>query len=87
MGLLAERIGGKIVIIFMLTFTSLSTLMTPFCVRWGGAMGLIVVRIVIGTVQGGMWPAVSTIISAWIPNNEKTTVCSLAFAGIAVRQS
>lgn len=84
MGLLAERIGGKIVIVLMMTLTSLSTLLTPLCVRWGGAVGLIAVRVVIGTVQGGMWPATSTLVSAWIPTKEKTTICSIAFSGIAV---
>lgn len=82
--LIAERIGGKLVLVSAMAFTTIFTLLTPICVNWGGATALIGVRMAIGTLQGGMWPAVSTILSAWLPMSERNSLAGLAFCGLAV---
>lgn len=83
-GLVAERIGGKMVFVVLVLIASLTTLITPICVRWGGASALIIIRIIMGGLQGCLWPAVTTIFSAWIPKKEKTFIASIAFSGIPV---
>lgn len=82
--LLTERICGKIVVVIGLAFTATCTLLTPLIVTSGGAYGLMAIRIVIGALQGGMFSAVSTVLSAWVPKNERGTLVSLAFCGLAV---
>lgn len=82
--LLAERIGGKVVMIIGLGCTVILTLLTPICVSYGDAYALITIRALIGTFQGGMWPAVSTLLAAWVPSSERGLLASLVFCGLPV---
>lgn len=83
--MLAERIGGKSVLVTGLASTVLLTLLTPISVSFGDAYALIIIRALIGSFQGGMWPAVSTILAAWVPKNERGFLASLVFCGLPVR--
>lgn len=82
---MAERIGGQIVMVTGLASTVILTMLTPVCVMLGDAYALIVVRAMIGMFQGGMWPAVSTILAAWVPKSERGLLSSLVFCGLPVR--
>lgn len=84
-GLLAERIGGKYIIVGALFFSAISSLLTPVAVTFGGAPALIVLRIAMGLFQGGVFPAVSTILSSWVPTNERGFMGSLVFCGLPVQ--
>lgn len=81
---MAERIGGKFVLGWAMVFTTFFTLITPVCVHWGGSTALIAIRMTVGTLQGGLWPAVSTFLMAWVPKSEKGTLSGLALAGVTV---
>lgn len=83
--LLAERIGGKTVIVSGLSCTFILTLLTPAIVVAGGSYALIMTRVLIGSFQGGMFPAISTIISAWVPTRERGVLGSLVFCGLPVQ--
>lgn len=50
-GMLAERLGGKYTLAFAVLLPALCTLATPLAARWGGAWGLVVLRIVMGCGQ------------------------------------
>lgn len=82
--LLAERIGGKFVIIVGLSCTAILTILTPMAIAVAQANALIGIRIIIGTCQGAMWPALSTIMSSWVPIKERGSLGALVFSGISV---
>lgn len=84
-GVFAERFGGKAIIVSGLLITFILTLLTPIIVTAGDAYALIAVRVIIGSFQGGMFPAVSTIISAWVPTRERSLLGSFVFCGFPVR--
>lgn len=81
---MADWIGGKTVIVTALISTGLMTMTIPSVVSAGGAYGLIVVRVMMGLVQGGIFPAVNTILSAWVPQHERSRMASLIFCGYPV---
>lgn len=82
--LLAERIGAKYIIVASLFLTATFSLLTPIAVELAGAPALIVLRIFMGIFQGGVFPAVSTILSAWVPVKERGLLGSLVFNGLPV---
>lgn len=81
---IAQRFGGKCLLLFGVACSSVFSLLTPAAVSWGGANALIAIRIIIGSAQGGMWPAVSMMMAAWIPTKERNTVGSMVFSGLSV---
>lgn len=81
---IAQRFGGKCLLVFGLACSSVFSLLIPSAIVWGGANALIAIRIIIGSCTGGMWPAVSMIIAAWIPIKERNAVGSLVFSGLSV---
>lgn len=83
-GLLAGRIGGKPIIVTALSFTCFLTLCTPFLVTAGGANALIVVRVIIGGLQGASFVSILTITSLWVPTRERGRLGALVFCGIPV---
>lgn len=82
--LLAEKCGGKWVLVFGLGVTSVFTLMTPTAIHLGNAYALIFVRVVVGLCQGGMWPSVSTIMASWVPKCERGLLGGIVFCGFPV---
>lgn len=82
---LAERFGGKFVIIVGLGCTAILTIATPVAIAVAEAWALMAIRIVIGLCQGAMWPALSTIMASWVPITERGSLGSLVFSGISVR--
>lgn len=83
-GLLAQRFGGKWVLIGAQLPTALFTLLTPWVVTAGGAPGLMVLRALMGAFQGGLFPAMATVISSWVPKNERGFLTSLVLTGLPV---
>lgn len=83
-GLLADWLGGKAVIVTALISTGLITMTIPTVVGAAGAYGLIVVRLLMGLMQGGIFPAINTMLSAWVPAHERGRMASLVFCGYPV---
>lgn len=50
----------------------------------GGATGLIITRTAIGFAQGPLIPSIASIMIAWIPVEERTRCCAIAYMGIHV---
>lgn len=82
--MLAERIGGKPVIVVGLLSSLLLTLLTPLIISECGPYALIFSRIIIGSFQAGMFPATSTLLSAWVPASERGILGSIVFCGFPV---
>lgn len=83
-GLIADRIGGKLVVVTALVSTVIITFSIPTAVSFGGASALIVIRFVMGLMQGGIFPAINSILSAWVPQHERSRMVSLVFCGYPV---
>lgn len=83
-GILAERIGGKPVIVAGLLLSAIISASLPIIVNTGGAPALIVLRVVLGCVQAGFFPAVATMLAKWVPTTERGRIGSLVFCGIPV---
>lgn len=78
-GLLAERIGGKPVLLITMFLTSTLSLSTPFIIIYGGPYALIALRFLLGCVQGGMYPSIATLLAAWVPKIERGRIGSIIF--------
>lgn len=50
-GLLAEKYGGKYTLLFGILTSTICTLATPVIARAGGAIGLIILRFILGLGQ------------------------------------
>ncbi|XP_017872946.1 PREDICTED: putative inorganic phosphate cotransporter, partial [Drosophila arizonae] len=80
-GSLARRFGGKVTILTGLSICSVLTILTPLCVSLGGWKMLCAVRLIEGVLQGVLFPSCHTVISAWVPPNERATMGNLTYAG------
>ncbi|TDG48327.1 hypothetical protein AWZ03_005282 [Drosophila navojoa] len=80
-GPLARRFGGKVTILSGLSICSVLTVLTPLCVRLGGWQVLCALRLVEGVFQGLLFPSCHTVISAWVPPNERATMGNFAYVG------
>lgn len=56
-GLLAEKFGGKWTIGIGLLVTSVATTLTPLAVRYGGATGLFIIRVIEGFGEVSFQPS------------------------------
>lgn len=84
-GRLSERFGGKYVLAFTQAVTALLTILTPVTVTMGGAAALIQLQIMLGVLQGGLFPAVFTVIATWVPKSERAFSSSIIYNGLLVR--
>lgn len=66
-GVLSERYGGKHPLSIGILSTAILTLLTPIVIEWGGSTWLIILRIVEGFLEGPTFPALNTLLAAWIP--------------------
>ncbi|OXU27024.1 hypothetical protein TSAR_003443 [Trichomalopsis sarcophagae] len=83
-GIIAERFGGKHTLGVGIFTTALFTLLTPWAIDWGGATALIFLRVVMGLCEGVTQPAVSALLSQWIPAEERSKISSFVFMGATV---
>lgn len=73
-GVLADRFGGKYTLSLGILSTSIFTLITPVVVIYAGAYGLLVLRFLEGLGEGSVYPALSVLLTAWIPLKERNRV-------------
>lgn len=80
-GYLAEKFGGKWILSLGILSTSIFTLLTPLAIDVGGDTLLILLRFFEGLGEGTTFPAVSALLSQWIPLEERSKYGSLVFGG------
>ena len=80
-GLLAERYGGKWVLSLGILSTAIFTILTPVAIQEGGSTALIIVRILMGLGEGTTFPALSVLLSAWVPTKERGKLGALVLGG------
>lgn len=83
-GLMAERWSGKFIVVGGSMITALILLLTPAVVSLLDAPGLILTQLLMGVAQSGIGPAITTIMAAWIPVQERGIVGAVVFNGYAV---
>ncbi|XP_016944953.2 putative inorganic phosphate cotransporter [Drosophila suzukii] len=80
-GILADKFGGKWTLSLGIFFTAVFTVLTPVCIVYGGADALIVLRVFMGLGEGTTFPALSVLLAAWVPANERGMLGALVLGG------
>ncbi|XP_070490732.1 putative inorganic phosphate cotransporter [Chironomus tepperi] len=79
--ILAAKYGGKYTLSIGILSTAILTLLTPITIEYGGAYWLIALRILEGFGEGTTFPALNTLLSAWIPEKERAKATAIVFGG------
>lgn len=79
-GLLAERYGGKWVLVGSLGLSTLATMLTPVAAR-GSYILLIFLRVLCGIGSGALYPAMHAMLGQWAPPMERSKLCGITYAG------
>lgn len=82
-GYFAMRFGGTKIFGVAIFLASLFTLVTPFAARFN-VWALVILRVLEGLVLGVMLPCNHQIWSLWAPLQERTTLVTIAIAGMNV---
>lgn len=80
-GLLAEKFGGKWTLGLGILSTAVFTMLTPLAIIKGGSDWLIVTRVLMGLGEGTTFPALSVLLAAWVPANERGKLGALVLGG------
>ncbi len=80
-GQLAEKGYAKVFITICILAWSVISILTGFVQN---AMQLLIVRFLLGVVEGGVWPAVLVIISHWFPQEERGRANSYFIMEVAI---
>lgn len=78
-GWVADKYGGKLVLLTAVGGWSFFTFIVPFSVERGLAV-FIVTRMLLGAAEGVGFPAVHSMLGKWIPSNERSRSVSLVTA-------
>ncbi|XP_066265963.1 sialin-like [Branchiostoma lanceolatum] len=79
-GFLEARFGGKKVLGLSILLSSVLTLLTP-AAAFAGEWWLFVVRVVVGFIQGVIYPCAFGILSKWAPPLERGRLITIVFLG------
>ncbi|XP_034104465.1 putative inorganic phosphate cotransporter isoform X1 [Drosophila nasuta] len=80
-GQLARKFGGKITLLTGLSICSVLNILTPLFADWGGWQLVCALRVVEGLCQGVVFPSIHTLISTWVPPNERPVLGTCAYTG------
>ncbi|XP_031629149.1 sialin-like [Contarinia nasturtii] len=81
--ILVQRYGAKILLLTSLALSALVTILTPMAVEYGEAYGLIATRVLLGFVQGPIFPCLAAFVVPWYPVEERGRLCSFGYIGIS----
>ncbi|CAH2096622.1 unnamed protein product [Euphydryas editha] len=84
MGIICQRYGGKIPLQIAMFVSALVSLIAPWCVSWGGWKTLSAFRLLQGISQAGLYPALQTLMTNWIPINERASISSFVYTASGV---
>lgn len=82
-GIWAERFGGKYALGLGILCTSIFTFFTPWVIYASGGnwIWLVVLRVIEGFGEGTTFPALTALLSKWVPAGERSKIGSLVYAG------
>jgi len=80
-GVLATKYGGKRVLGFGVLWWSLATCLTPLAAK-ASLPALFLARATMGAGEGVALPAMNTLVSRWVPRQERSRSLSLVYSGM-----
>ncbi|XP_077288067.1 putative inorganic phosphate cotransporter [Arctopsyche grandis] len=80
-GQLAQRLGGKILLVSAMILNGLLYLVLPFSIRLGGWKAAFGLRVFQGMTQSCMMPSIHTLLGRWVPVNERSRLGNFVIAG------
>lgn len=80
-GLLCEKYGGKWILCLGILTTAFFTLLTPASIYEGGLGSIITLRVLMGLGEGTTFPALSNLLSQWVPLKERGCLGAFVFGG------
>lgn len=83
-GTAADRIGGKLLILFAITMMSLGSLAAPTLLSSGGLRAFGLCYFVMGLSEGPSYPTTGSMLSKWIPAHERGAALSIVDTGSSV---
>lgn len=83
-GMLAQRFGGKFLLLFGVFWTSVLTLLTPVFTYVGDFAAIVTTRILEGIGEGVTYPAMHVMISKWSPPLERSKMVTFVYAGAQI---
>lgn len=82
---LCERFGGRHVLSLGILSTAIFSVLTPITTETFDSTGLIILRVLMGLGEGTTFPALSSLLSSWVPEDERALQGSFVFGGGQVR--
>ncbi|XP_011178022.1 putative inorganic phosphate cotransporter [Zeugodacus cucurbitae] len=79
---LAHKFGGKIILLCSVALTGLLALLTPLSVRLGDWQLLCALRVCQGLIQASTFSAIHTLLSKWIPAEERGSLGTFCYTGL-----
>ncbi|XP_024534733.1 probable anion transporter 5 [Selaginella moellendorffii] len=80
-GWVAQRIGGRRVLLWSFFAWTLACIATPIDPRHNSAV-IILIRVLVGVAQGFIIPSVHTVLAQWVPPHERSRSVSLTTSGM-----
>ncbi|CAG9562235.1 unnamed protein product [Danaus chrysippus] len=84
MGMVCHRWGGKIPLQIAMSVNAFISFFTPWIIAWGSWKALCVCRILQGLSQAGLYPAIQSLLSNWVPISERGSLSSYVYTGSGV---
>lgn len=82
--MISEKFGAKAVVVAGFMSNSLSNLITPIAVSFGGEYALMAIRLLGGAMHGCTWAGITMVLAAWVPKSERTTLFAMAYTEASV---
>ncbi|XP_058975965.1 putative inorganic phosphate cotransporter [Musca domestica] len=80
-GVLCRRFGAKLVMGLAIFFSGLLSVITPWCLNWGGWQSLCVIRVLLGLAQGMVMPCIFDHLAKWSPLEERNRLGGFSQSG------
>ncbi|XP_017839852.1 putative inorganic phosphate cotransporter [Drosophila busckii] len=80
-GYIAQRYGAKMLLSVGITICAVLTILTPMSVKFGGWIGMCVIRGLQGLAQGAVHPATHVLLSKWSPVSERGMLATICYSG------
>jgi len=83
-GALADRVGCREVIFFATLGAGICTCLTPDAAMLGGVKGMVAIQVLMGALQGPLFPASIGFMAGWLPADQRTWASTLLDTGITM---
>ncbi|XP_018898754.2 putative inorganic phosphate cotransporter isoform X2 [Bemisia tabaci] len=80
-GQLAEKFGPKVLLTITIFISGFITALTPFVAIYGGFRWMLFTRVVLGAVQGFLYPSMSYLLAKWTPTPERGRLVTWVYNG------